>query len=214
MFTGLISEIGTIQSVSKSSRGFSLTILCPKSRQRLKAGDSIAINGVCLTATKLTDSGFTADLSNETVSRTTLKDIANNTAVNLELPLKADGRLDGHFVQGHVDGVATVGSIIKNPDSWTVEFHLERDLKQFIVEKGSVAIDGISLTIAALTEKGFTVSVIPQTISATTIGQFSTGKNVNIETDILAKYIRKFVKNDKPDRSLLSEEFLRNHGFD
>lgn len=178
-----------------------------------KIGDSVAVSGVCLTVTRLDGGAAAFDLSGETLSRTTLGQLKAGDAVNLERALRADSRMGGHFVQGHVDGVGKIRGIERSRAGWTFEFEAPQGLLAQIVEKGSVAVDGISLTAASLTARGFTVAVIPHTFENTTLGKKKTGDAVNVEADILGKYVRQFLQGAKPGGTKISQEFLEEHGF-
>jgi riboflavin synthase len=213
MFTGIIETIGTITSVSGKAGGMTLTVQLNSMAQALKPGDSIAVNGVCLTVTRLSGDTAIFDVSAETLGRTTLKNSRPGQSVNLERAMPADGRFDGHIVQGHIDGVGKISSIQKQGDFavFTVESSVE--LLDQIVVKGSVALDGISLTVASIKGKSFTVALIPETLSRTTWGQSKVGDTVNIETDILLKAVRKQLEKIRPNQSGLSEDKLKDLGF-
>lgn len=160
----------------------------------LRAGDSIAVNGVCLSATSLDDGSFAADAMNETLSRTSLGDLAPGAEVNLELPLRAGDRLGGHVVQGHVDGVGRVISIAEDGFSRRVRVEAPADVMRYVIEKGSIAVDGVSLTVADLDSRSFTVSLIPDTVERTNLGRAAVGDRVNLEVDVLAKYVEKLME--------------------
>jgi riboflavin synthase len=159
----------------------------------LSEGDSVAVNGACLTATSVTPGGFTADVMEETLRRTALGSLRAGDPVNLELPLRAADRLGGHFVQGHVDGVGTVAAVEDEGFSRLVEIEADPGLMRYVVEKGSIAVDGVSLTVASLGEGTFGVSLIPETLERTTLGRASPGDSVNLEVDVLAKYVERLV---------------------
>ena len=192
MFTGLVQSLGTVSEVHETSGGVRLAIETPLAGE-LKDGDSIAVNGVCLTAVGLCKGErFGADVMRETLSRSSLGSLEGGSSVNLELPLRATDRLGGHFVQGHVDGVGRVESI--DEDGFARVARIAPDdpsLMRYVVEKGSVAVDGVSLTVAETDQDAFTVSLIPETLERTTLGELSTGDPVNIETDVLARYVEK-----------------------
>jgi riboflavin synthase len=192
MFTGLIESLGEISTVDQTGEGVRLTVASPLSAQ-LAEGDSVAVNGVCLTATAIGDASFRADVMNETLQRSSLRDADAGARVNLELPLRATDRLGGHVVQGHVDGVGTVAAVEQDGFALRLEIAAPDDLLRYMVEKGSVAVDGVSLTIAALGEASFTVSLIPETLERTNLGAAQAGTRVNLEVDVLAKYVERLV---------------------
>jgi riboflavin synthase len=192
VFTGLIADLGSVLAVERDRDGATLrvgTVLAAE----LRPGDSIAVNGVCLTATRVDGERFEAQAIPETLSRTTLGDLSAGSPVNLELALRADGRLGGHVVQGHVDGVGTVAELREDGLSRVVAIDCPAELLALIVEKGSIAIDGVSLTVSALRERGFEVSLIPETLQRTTLGQVLAGARVNLEADILAKHVQRLL---------------------
>ncbi|MFT4049892.1 MAG: riboflavin synthase [Solirubrobacterales bacterium] len=194
MFTGLIEHSGTIAAVDENDDGARIEIatdLAPT----LSLGDSVAVNGVCLTATTITDSSFTADVMHESLRRTALGALSDGDGVNLELPLAVGDRLDGHIVQGHVDGV---GELIQRTDdgfSRILRFSTPGDLAKYVVEKGSITIDGVSLTVSAVGEDWLEVSLIPETLERTTLGKLQTGEHVNLEADILAKHVERLLSH-------------------
>ncbi len=192
MFTGLVADLGRVREVERNQGGVRLTVDTALAGQ-LGLGDSVAVNGVCLTATSVDDGGFTAEVMNETLQRSSLRDAAAGLAVNLELPLRATDRLGGHVVQGHVDGLGTVRSILADGFARRIEIEPATDLMRYIVEKGSVAVDGVSLTVAALGDASFTVSLIPETLERTNLGTAQPGTRVNLEVDVLAKYVERLV---------------------
>jgi len=159
----------------------------------LRAGDSIAVNGVCLSATALENGSFAADAMNETLSRTSLGDLAPGTEVNLELPLRAGDRLGGHVVQGHVDGVGVIGDVADDGFARRVRIEAPPEVMRYVIEKGSIAVQGTSLTVAAADERGFAVALVPHTLEATTLGALAPGAPVNLEVDVLAKYVEKLL---------------------
>jgi riboflavin synthase len=192
VFTGLVADLGQVEAVDTTPDGVRLTVrtgLAPE----VAEGDSVAVNGVCLTATAIADGSFRADVMHETLRRTSLGAVAPGSAVNLELPLRAHDRLGGHFVQGHVDGTGEVRSVTPDGFARIVEIAAPPEVLRYVVEKGSIAVDGISLTVAALTGEGFTVSLIPETLERTTLGASAPGTPVNLEVDVLAKYVEKLV---------------------
>jgi riboflavin synthase len=193
MFTGLVSQLGTLTSLD----GGRLVVAAPLGGQ-LEAGDSVAVNGVCLTATSVADDGFTADVMEETLRRTALGTLAPGAGVNLELALRAADRLGGHFVQGHVDGVGTVVATHEEGFARVVEIEADSGLLRYVVEKGSIAVDGVSLTVASLGDGTFGVSLIPETLERTTLGRAAPGDSVNLEVDVLAKYVERLVGATAP----------------
>ena len=184
MFTGLVQDLGEITAVDASSDGVRLTIAA---QLELAEGDSVAVNGVCLTATAVAAGRFSADVMNETLRRSSLADVAPGARVNLELPLRAADRLGGHFVQGHVDGVGGVWDMRDDGFARVVTIGVPADLMRYVVEKGSIAVDGVSLTVSALGDDWLQVSLIPETLERTILGDVSVGQPVNLEVDVLAK---------------------------
>ena len=213
MFTGIIQQVCSVKTLSKSGDSAALTIDLGQLANQAKSGDSIAINGACLTVSKLAGTMATFDVSGETLTKTTIGKLAPGAKVNIELALRADDRFGGHFVLGHVDGSATIKKIDKNTNFATFTFTAPKDLLDQMISKGSVAIDGISLTIAELNPDGFTVAVIPQTLKETTLGQAKITAQVNIEIDIITKTVRKYLQQLSPDKSGLTLEDLRQQGF-
>ena len=211
MFTGLIEEIGTVVSLTRTAVG-RLIIASSKVINDVAIGDSVAINGVCLTVTSISEGKLSFDAVPETLSRSTLKDLRPGDKINLEASLRAGKMIGGHFVQGHVDGAGTFESITPLAESRVIRIGASREILKYIVEKGSIAIDGISLTVASVDDSGFTVAVIPHTLNETTLGLKRPGDQVNLETDIIGKYIEKFV-NDRKGTSGVTENLLRDAGF-
>jgi riboflavin synthase len=193
VFTGLIQGLGRIGTIDRTEDGARVTIETPLVAE-LSAGDSIAVNGVCLSAAALENGSFAADAMNETLSRTSLGDLAPGTEVNLELPLRAGDRLGGHVVQGHVDGVGRVASVDEDGFARRVRVEAPAGVMRYVIEKGSIAVDGVSLTVAALDERSFTVSLIPDTVQRTNLGRAAVGDRVNLEVDVLAKYVEKLMR--------------------
>jgi riboflavin synthase len=190
MFTGLVQDLGTITAVDAGDAGVRLTVATPL---ELSEGDSIAVNGVCLTAVTLDDGSFTADVMHETLRRSSLAGLAPGDRVNLELPLRAADRLGGHFVQGHVDGLGAVEQVREDGFARVVAIAVPVELLRYVVEKGSIAVDGVSLTVAAVGEDFLEVSLIPETLERTILGNAVPGQRVNLEVDVLAKYIERLV---------------------
>jgi len=193
VFTGLVEDLGTVTTVESTTQGVRIAISSPLARE-LKEGDSVAVNGVCLTATGLCGGElFGADVMNETLRRSSLSELATGSRVNLELPVKPASRLGGHIVQGHVDGVGAVGAIADDGFARRVTIEADPALLRYVVEKGSITVDGVSLTVASVDETSFDVSLIPETLERTTLGATEEGTPVNLEVDIVAKYVEKLV---------------------
>jgi riboflavin synthase len=193
MFTGLIGGLGSVAAVERNGAGATLEIRTALAAE-LDQGDSIAVNGVCLTATDIDDQGFRAEAMTETLRRSTLEELAEGSTVNLELPLRAGERLGGHIVQGHVDGTGTVRAIREEGFARVLEIDTDPSLQRYLVEKGSVALDGVSLTVSALLDHGFAVSLIPETLKRTNLGGIREGAQLNIEVDILAKQVERLME--------------------
>jgi riboflavin synthase len=193
MFTGLIADAGTVLAVERDGNGATLRIGTSLVGE-VAEGDSIAVNGVCLTATRLDAEGFEAQAICETLERSTLGALALGDAVNLELALRADGRLGGHIVQGHVDGVGTIAELREEGFSRVAAVDADPALLPYVVQKGSIALDGVSLTVSALRKGGFEVSLIPETLQRTTLGRAVVGQPVNLEADILAKHVQRLLE--------------------
>lgn len=193
MFTGLVEDLGRVTASESSGDGLRITIETRLAGE-LKAGDSVAVNGVCLTAAGVYERSFAADVMNETVTRTSLSRARPGAVVNLELPLRVGDRLGGHMVQGHVDGLGTVRDIRDDGFARRVEVGIPEPLRRYVVEKGSIAVDGISLTVAELGDRSFTVSLIPETLERTNLGTAEPGHDVNLEVDVLAKYVERLME--------------------
>jgi riboflavin synthase len=193
MFTGLVAGLGEVLACERSEKGVRLQITAPQIGD-VREGDSVAVNGVCLTATAVTGEQFTADVMNETLQRSSLQDIDAGDEVNLELPLRPADRLGGHIMQGHVDGTGTITALQDDGFARRVQIDASEDVLRYVVEKGSIAVDGVSLTVAAIDDRSFTVSLIPETLQRTNLGKARTGKKVNLEVDVLAKYVEKLVR--------------------
>jgi riboflavin synthase len=188
IFTGLVQEVGTVTAVDATDDGVRLTVA---TTLELAEGDSVAVNGVCLTATALPDGGFRADVMHETLRRSSLAALAEGGRVNLELPLRAADRLGGHFVQGHIDGVGTIWDLREEGFSRVVTIGVPPELLRYVVEKGSIAVDGVSLTVSGLGDDWLQVSLIPETLERTILGTAEVGRRVNLEVDVLAKYVER-----------------------
>jgi riboflavin synthase len=193
VFTGLVADLGTVEAVDATPDGVRLAVrtsLAPE----IGEGDSVAVNGVCLTATAIDDGVFSADVMHESLRRSSLAEVGAGSSVNLELPLRASDRLGGHVVQGHVDGVGVVSAVRSDGFSRVVTISAEPEMLRYVVEKGSIAVDGVSLTVSAIDDASFSVSLIPETLERTTLGAAVEGRPVNLEVDVLAKYVEKLVR--------------------
>ena len=216
MFTGIIEETGTVRSITSRSAGTALCIRAEKVLEGTAVGDSIAVNGVCLTVTSLSGKQFTADVMPETVRRTSLAQLRPGARVNLERAMTPSGRLGGHIVSGHVDACGRVASIVRDGIANRVTVELDPSLLKYIAEKGSVTLDGVSLTVVAVDSRSFAVSLIPQTRAVTTLGELRPGSAVNVEVDVLARYTERLLAASAPQeekKSGLSLEWLAQHGF-
>ncbi len=209
MFTGIVVEMGEVKKLTKGAKSAQITISGKKIFEDLKLGDSIATNGVCLTVSSFTSDTFTADVMNETLSRSNLGALKVGSSVNLEPAMQMNGRFGGHIVSGHIDGVGKIVNIKKDDIAvwYTIETTIE--IMNYIIEKGSITIDGISLTVAKLRNNQFSVSIIPHTAKETVLGQKTVGATVNLENDIVGKYIEKFVTKSEG----VTKELLLSNGF-
>lgn len=215
MFTGLIEDLGEIRALRKGTDSVRLTVATAIPMEEIHLGDSIAVNGICLTVISAAGGTFTADVSPETVQCTTLSELATGSIVNLERALRLSDRLGGHIVTGHVDAVATVAERRQDGNAIRLAFRLPPEANRYLVAKGSVAIDGISLTVNTVNDEGFSVAVIPHTLSRTTLMNKGSGDRVNIETDILGKYVERLFGGRSADSppSPVDFDFLAKHGF-
>lgn len=214
MFTGIIEEVGTVKAVKRSGTSSFIEIQAKKVLEDVHLGDSIAVNGVCLTVTHCDGSIFRADVMNETLSRSSLGSLTTGSPVNLERAMAADGRFGGHIVSGHIDGTGTVSDIRNDGIAVWYTITAPPELLRYIVEKGSIAIDGISLTVAKVTDTSFSVSIIPHTAAQTILGTKKTGDMVNLENDIIGKYVEKLMKPaEAAPQSGITMEFLAKNGF-
>jgi riboflavin synthase len=195
MFTGIVRELGCVEAVEGSADGVRLRVRAELASE-LGEGDSVAINGACLTATTATEDAFEADAMHQTLELTTLGDLEPGSSVNLELPLRASDRLGGHLVQGHVDSTATVAAISEDGFAHRLRVELPEDLRPYVVEHGSIAIEGVSLTVASLDDPLLEVSLIPETLERTTLGRLAPGDRVNVECDVIARYVRRQLSGD------------------
>lgn len=215
MFTGIVEEVGTVQSVLKGTKSAKIVIKAHKVLEDVKLGDSICTNGVCLTVTDFTSHSFAVDIMAETMGRSNLKNVVPGSKVNLERALRLSDRLGGHLVSGHIDGVGIIRDFKKEDNAVWVSISTPPEILKYIILKGSIAIDGISLTVAYVDESTFKVSVIPHTKDVTTLLNKSPGDEVNLEGDMIGKYIERFLTfNDKPaPQKGMDLSFLIEHGF-
>jgi len=211
VFTGIIEEVGRIAAVKSQGEKRRLTISCAKLLPELKVGDSIAVSGVCLTAVEITNRTFTADLAQETWLRTSFSRLKSGAHVNLELPMRAKGRFDGHVVQGHVDGTGSVISCERIPDGndYLLILGIPSELTRYIVAKGSLAIEGISLTVAETEGTQVRVAIIPHTAEVTNLRALKVGDAVNLEVDVMAKYVEKMIAPERATSSITVEKLVR-----
>ncbi|MGN1414356.1 MAG: riboflavin synthase [Anaerovoracaceae bacterium] len=217
MFTGIIEEIGIIQAVQHGPASSLLTIQAAKVLEDVKDGDSIAVNGVCLTVTSHGSSYFTADVMHETLNRSSLGNLRQGSPVNLERAMAAGGRFGGHIVSGHIDGTGTIAAIRQDDIAVWYTINASPAILRYIIEKGSITIDGISLTVAAVTRRDFSVSIIPHTAAQTTLSRRKAGDMVNLENDIIGKYVEKLLQpaeiRPKKDTSSITMDFIETYGF-
>jgi len=192
IFTGLVATTGAVRALDRTSDGVRMRVESALASE-LEQGDSVAVNGVCLTAVEVSGGDFQADVMGETLRRSSLGPLERGDAVNLELPLRASDRLGGHMVQGHVDGLGSVADVEADGFATLVRIACAGELLRYVVEKGSIAVDGVSLTVAEVDDEGFSVSLIPATRARTTLGSLSPGRAVNLEVDVLAKYVEKLL---------------------
>ena len=214
MFTGIIEEVGTVSRVQHSGNASFIEIQAKKVLEDVRLGDSIAVNGVCLTVTHFGGGVFRADVMNETLSRSSLGSLMNGSPVNLERAMAANGRFGGHIVSGHIDGTGIITDIKNDGIAVWYTVSAAPELLRYIVEKGSIAIDGISLTVAKVTDTSFSVSIIPHTAAQTILSTKKTGDTVNLENDIIAKYAEKLMKPaETPKTGGITMDFLAKNGF-
>lgn len=214
MFTGIIEEVGRVTRIQQQGENRRITIEAPQSAPELKTGDSVAVSGVCLTALEVKPSSFSADLAPETWARTSFSRLAEGALVNLELPMKADGRFGGHIVQGHVDGVGKLVALerIAESENWWFKIELPPEIARYTVHKGSICIEGISLTVAKLEGNCCEVAIIPHTVEATNLKSLQPGAPVNLEADLIAKYVEKMMRMGA-ENSTITLEHLVEEGF-
>lgn len=218
MFTGIIEEIGILSNIQRTGNSFVLTIEAKKILDDVHLGDSIAVNGICLTVTSYTGKQFTVDVMPETVKATSLNTVKRGSKVNLERAMAAGGRFGGHFVSGHIDGTGVIKSKQAFENAVYYEIEADSNLLRDVILKGSVAVDGTSLTVFAVTENSFTISLIPHTLSETILGHKGSGDLVNLECDMIGKYVGHFIKKltidpQQKSRSGITEKFLEENGF-
>ena len=214
MFTGIIEEVGRVTGIAQENGNRRLTVAASRLNQELKTGDSIAVSGVCLTAVEITPQSFSADLAAETWKRTSFSRIKKDALVNLELPMRADGRFGGHIVQGHVDGTGKFVALdqVRGADDYCLRIEIPPDLARYVIFKGSLCIEGISLTVAKVVGAKVTVAIIPHTVQMTNLKSLRLGDPVNLEVDMVAKYVEKMIKGESA-RSALTVERLVREGF-
>lgn len=198
MFTGLVEEMGTVRERVPSAAGARMVIGCGMVREGLAIGDSVAVNGACLTVVQMTDDTFAVDCVEETLRRTSVGDREAGDTVNLERAMRVGDRLGGHIVQGHVDGTGTVRAITPEGSGVLMSITCPHEVLRYVVEKGSITVDGVSLTVASREPDGFTIALIPHTMQATTLGANALGRRVNLEADVVAKYVEAFVRPHIP----------------
>lgn len=214
MFTGIIEEVGRVEQIKVSGQKRRLTVSSLKLVRELKQGDSISVSGVCLTAVNIAKNSFTSDLAQETWTRTSFSRLHTGALVNLELPMRANGRFDGHVVQGHVDGTGTLSSLDPVPDGndYLLTINVPSELTRYIVAKGSLAIEGISLTVAAIDGVQVRVAIIPHTAEMTNLRSLKAGDPLNLEVDVIAKYVEKMLGGRQAESSITLEKLVRQ-GF-
>jgi len=214
MFTGIVEEVGHLTRIEQRGENRRITVAAETVTTELKTGDSIAVSGVCLTALDIKPGSFCADLAPETWERTSFSRMGEGALVNLELPMKADGRFGGHIVQGHVDGVGKLIALdrIAESESWWLRIELPHEVEKYTVYKGSISIEGISLTVASLEGRNCTIAIIPHTVEMTNLNSLQPGDPVNLEADLIAKYVEKMLSRE-PAESALTVEELVQQGF-
>jgi len=211
MFTGIIEEVGRVNRIAEKNGGRRITVSSSRLVKELKQGDSIAVSGVCLTAVEIMPKSFSADLAQETWKRTSLSRIKKDTPVNLELPMRADGRFGGHIIQGHVDGTGKFVALEKIPgaeDHW-LRIETPTALTRYVILKGSLAIEGISLTVAEIEGMKVTAAIIPHTVKMTNLSSLKSGDPVNLEVDMIAKYVEKMMKGEKENSTITIENLVK-----
>jgi riboflavin synthase len=211
MFTGIIEELGRVASIDAKGQQRRLTVASSRVVKKLKQGDSISVSGVCLTAVEISKSSFTCDLAQETWLRTSFSRLKPNAPVNLELPMRANGRFDGHVVQGHVDGIGTIKSFeqVADGEDYVLQIEVPSELTRYIVAKGSLAIEGISLTVAAIEGTNVRAAIIPHTAEVTNLRSLKSGDPVNLEVDVIAKYVEKMIGAEKAKSTITIDKLVR-----
>jgi riboflavin synthase len=214
MFTGIVEEVGTITKIAERGENRRITVAAENTPKELGSGHSVSVSGVCLTALDIQPNSFCADLAPETWARTSFSRIHEGALVNLELPMKADGRFGGHIVQGHVDGVGKLIEFerIADSDNWWLHVEIPSDVEKYTVFKGSISIEGVSLTVAKLNKNRCTIAIIPHTVELTNLGSLKPGDPINLEADLIAKYVEKMMKGDNTQTSLSIDELV-SQGF-
>lgn len=214
MFTGIVEEVGCVNRIEQHGENRRITIAATNTPKELKPGNSVAVSGVCLTALDIKPGSFCADLAPETWGLTSFSRMHEGALVNLELPMKADGRFGGHIVQGHVDGVGKLIELerIANSENWWLRIELPPEIEKYTVYKGSISIEGISLTVAKLEDRVCTIAIIPHTVEMTNLNSLQPGDPVNLEADLIAKYVEKMMTREATESSLTVEELVRQ-GF-
>ncbi len=214
MFTGIVEEVGKVVKIQRRGENRRITIEAPNTPQELRTGDSVAVSGVCLTALDIKPKSFSADLAPETWERTSFSRIHEGALVNLELPMKAHGRFGGHIVQGHVDGVGHLIELerIADSENWWLHVDIPSEIEKYTVFKGSITIEGVSLTVAKLEGNRCTIAIIPHTVEMTNLGSLKPGDPVNLEADLIAKYVEKMMRRKAAESHLTIEELVRQ-GF-
>jgi riboflavin synthase len=214
MFTGIVEEVGRVNQIEQQGENRRITITATNTPKELKSGNSVSVSGVCLTALDLKPGSFCADLAPETWGLTSFSRMHEGALVNLELPMKADGRFGGHIVQGHVDGVGKLIELerIANSENWWLRVELPAEIEKYTVYKGSISIEGISLTVAKLEDRTCTIAIIPHTVEMTNLNSLQPGDPVNLEADLIAKYVEKMMTREANESSLTVEELVRQ-GF-
>ena len=227
MFTGIVEEMGVLKSIRKGAHSAILEIQAKVVLEDIHLGDSIAVNGVCLTATSFSPTGFTADVMHETLNRSSLASLRPGHRVNLERAMAANGRFGGHIVSGHIDGTGRITSTRRDDVAVWYDIEAPEAITRYVVEKGSIAIDGVSLTVASVSENGFSISMIPHTADVTALGRKRAGDIVNLECDIIGKYVERLLSSSRASpvtkphtsdcaskaQSTLTTEFLASNGF-
>ena len=227
MFTGIVEEVGTIRNIKRGQHSAVLTIQAKTVLEETRIGDSIAVNGICLTGTRLFPDGFSADVMHETLNRSSLAGLSAGCVVNLERAMPANGRFGGHIVSGHIDGTGRITSTRRDDVAVWYDIEAPEAITRYVVEKGSIAIDGVSLTVARVSENGFSISMIPHTADVTALGRKRAGDIVNLECDVIGKYVERLLSSGRasptaatsatakasPKPSALTTEFLASNGF-